>query len=211
MAQNSLQEYISSARGKNVTDDQIRHALLKSGWKSEDVDHALDTGMDSTLPPPPPAVHFGMWVGFLYVILFISLYVSATALGGILHYWVDEVIPDRLDTVNYSQYFSQYLMQYYLSALIVGFPIFGALFLVLKHQALKNPAVKSLGVRKILIYLTLVGTFLIMLGYLIATIYGFLGGSVSTRVFGHLGVTFLVAGSIFVYFLMDVWGDRTQL
>lgn len=212
MAQNSLQEYIAAARGKGVTDDQIRQTLLKTGWKSEDVDRAINPiGEDSTLPVPPPAVHFGMWVGFLYVILFISLYVSATSLGGILHSWVDEAIKDNLDAAGaVSQYVGQYLMQYYLASLIVGFPIFAALFLVLKNQTIKNPTVKSLRIRKILIYITLIGTFLIMLGHLILTVYNFLGGSITARASAHFGVTLLVAGSIFVYFLVDVLGDRKQ-
>ena len=211
MASNPLLEYIANARTTGATDDQIREALLKNGWQVADVNHALNPlNAGSTLTPPPPAPHFGMWVGFLYVILFISLYVSATALGGILHYAVDEMIPDSLDTVNASQYIGQYLMQTYIASLIVGFPIFAALFLVLKNQTIKAPTVKGLRIRKILIYITLIGTFLIMLGHLIATVYGFLGGTVTQRAIGHLGVTFLVAGSIFVYFLMDVWGDRKQ-
>lgn len=205
-----LREYIESAKKQGANEAQIRDALTKNGWAVQDIDSALRPAQDALVVPPPPAPHFGMWVAFLYIILFISLYVSATSFGGILHLVVDEKIPDKLATLGYGYYANQYLMQAYLACLIVGFPIFAGLFLFLKRQVIKQPAIKSLRARKQLVYLTLVGTFLIMLGHLIATIYGFLGGTVTARSLGHLGVTFFVAGSIFVYFLVDVWGDRRQ-
>lgn len=154
--------------------------------------------------------HFEMWIGFLYIILFISLYVCATALAGILHYAVDDFIPDNLDSMSVSYTMGAYFMKAYLASLIVGFPFFAALFLILKHQTIKNPAIKNLQARKGLIYFTLVITFLIMIGSLIATVYGFLDGSVTQRSVAHLFVTLLVAGFIFGYFLFDVWGDRRQ-
>lgn len=212
MGTNALELYVSSARKKGVTDDQIKQTLLQNGWAAIDVNKAISPVSKVEVPiPPPPAQHFGMWVGFLYVILFISLYVSATAFGGVLHYFVDDKIPDSLDKINYASMFNQYLIQSYLASLIVGFPIFAALFLMLKKQSLKNPLIRSLRIRKILIYITLIGTFLIILGHLIATVYGFLGGTVTARSIAHFGVTLLVAGSIFVYFLLDVWGDRKQV
>lgn len=207
----NIADYVTSARAKGASDDQIKNALQKAGWQESAIVSALTPVKENALPEaPPPAPHFGMWVGFLYVLLFISLYVSATALGGIFHYAVDEFIPDTLDKTNFSMTIGQYMMQFYIASLIVGFPIFAGLFLILKNQALKNPAVKGLRIRKILIYITLVGTFLIMLGHLIATVYGFLGGTVTERALAHLCVTLLVAGSIFGYFLLDVWGDRKQ-
>lgn len=211
MASNGLEEFISSARKTGATDTQIQSMLLQHGWSPSAVDVALNQPKDTAIPvPPPPAPHFGMWIGFLYIILFISLYVFATALGGIAHYAVDEHIKDNLDTINYSFYTGQYLMQGYLACLIVGFPIFAGLFLFLKHQVQKNHSIKGLRVRKILIYITLIGTFLLMLGHIIGTVYNLLGGSVTVRAAAHLGVTLLVAGTIFVYFLLDVWGDRKQ-
>lgn len=212
MPASSLQSYIADMHSKGATDEQIKAELLKHGWPEKDVNAAF-TPIESSVsvPPPPDVSHFGMWIGFLYIILFISLYVTATAFGGILHYAVDELIQDNLDTTYAAaQYVNQYLMQGYLACLIVGFPIFAFLFLFLKRQAVKNPSVKNLRIRKILIYLTLIGTFLIMLGHIIVTVYGLLGGTVTMRALGHLGVTLFVAGGIFIYFLQDVLGDRKQ-
>lgn len=211
MSNSSLEDFIEEARKNDATDQEITDMLVKNGWNKSDINSALMPKSDLKIPvPPPPAPHFGMWVAFLYIILFISLYVCATALGGILHYSVDELIPDPLNNTNYGSIVGSYFMQGYLASLIVGFPIFGTLFLILKKQVLKNPAIKGLRSRKVLVYLTLIGTFILMIGHLIGTVYGFLGGSLTTRSLAHLGVTLFVAGSIFFYFLLDVWGDRKQ-
>ena len=205
-----LEKYIASAREQKVPDDQIRSQLIKSGWPESDVGEALaPKPLSSVGLPPPPAPHFGMWVTFQYIILFISLYVSGTALGGILHNAVNRFISDPLDqTRYYSSGVDDFMLRGYLAAIIVAFPIFAFLFVILKKQAIEKSGVRSLRARKILIYLTLVGTFVIMIGHLIGTVYGFLGGSVTTRSLAHLGVTFLVAGSIFFYLLNEVREDR---
>lgn len=212
MPNSELEKYVATSRENKISDDIIKEQLVKSGWNEDDVTAAL-TPAASTVPntPPPPVPQFGMWVAFQYVILFISLYISASALAGILHIGVDNSIPDALSNSSgsgYSTSVNDFLMKAYLACLIVGFPIFAALFIILKRQMLHIPAVRNLRTRKILIYLTLVGTFLLMIGHLIMTIFGFLGGSVTTRSIAHFGITLLVAGSIFVYLLLEVREDR---
>ncbi len=210
MANPQLEKFIEERKAKGDSDEAISKLLLEKGWNKKDVDAAFSIKSDEISVPVPPQAHFGMWVAFLYIILFIALYVCATAFGGILHFAVDEKIPDALDETNYGNYVGQYLMQGYLACLIVGFPIFAGLFLFLKNQMRKTPLVKNLKSRKILVYLTLISTFILLVGHLITTVYGFLGGSVTARSIAHFGVTFFVAGSIFIYFLIDVWNDRKQ-
>ncbi len=211
MANSDLLKYIEAARAQKVPDETTKAQLIKSGWSEHDVTDAL-TPSSASGPslPPPPVPQFGMWVSFQYIILFICLYVWATSFGGILHHGVDKLIKDELDNTSLNYYGSvdDWLLKTYIAGISVAFPIFALLFIVLKRQLLNKPAVKNLRARKILIYLTLVGTFLIMLGHVIMTIFNFLGGNTSMRSLGHLGVTFLVAGSIFVYLLNEVREDR---
>ncbi|MBI2595937.1 hypothetical protein HYW46_04355 [Candidatus Daviesbacteria bacterium] len=210
MANSELIKYITQARTQKVTDEQIKAHLIKSGWSEHDVNEALAPSTPGINLPPPPVPQFGMWVSFQYILLFICLYVSFTSLGGILHHAVDQLIKDSIDrtTLNYLSYADNWLLKGYIAGIIVTFPVFAALFLLLKHQLITKPGIRNLRARKVLIYLTLVGTFIIMISHLISTIYGFLGGTTSTRSFAHLGVTFLVAGSIFVYLLNEVREDR---
>jgi MFS family permease len=210
MSNSDLEKYIQTAKAKGSLDDAIKASLINAGWDKNEVEKAFSPAAADPNLPPPPTPHFGMWVAFLYIVLFICLYISFTGLGGVLHHLVDQTFPDNLDrnSYNYLSSTQDFFLKGYIAAIIVGFPIFAVLFLLLKKQALEKPAVRNLRTRKILIYMTLVGTFLIMIGHLIGTIYNFLGGTNTTRSLGHLAVTFLVAGTVFVYLLFEVKEDR---
>jgi hypothetical protein len=214
-----LKTYIEKARGKKINDEQINNSLIAAGWPAEQVTAALASDSDLLVPPPPPSVaHVGMWTGFLYILFFISLYVLAAAISGILTIWVDKAIPTVIDTSNSSSFdlFSFFtdnfdtpsVIRGYIAAIIVSFPLFVALALVLKKQLVTQLLVKNLRSRKILIYITLVGTFLILLGNIITTCYEFLSGTVTGNGLGHLGVTLLIVGAIFAYFIGEVKNDR---
>lgn len=211
MSTPELERYITNVREKGANDAEIKEHLLKSGWQEKDVLLVLSPKASPTLPPaPPPALpHFGMWVAFQYILMFISLYVSATALGGMMNYAVDQIFPDKLDaSMSYYGSFGDYMVKWYVASMIIAFPIFAALFLWLKKQELALPIIRTIRVRKVLIYATLIITFLIMISNIISVTYHFIDGSITSRSLGHLVVTVLVAGSIFLYYLHEVKDDR---
>src|SRR5258708_9673008 len=152
-----LEKYVETARAQKVADATIRATLIQSGWGADEVDDALTPTNISPSVPPPPVPHFGMWVAFKYILLFICLYVSFTSLGGILHHAVDKYIPDKLDQSSYYSNFSgdDFLMKAYMSSILVAFPIFALLFISLKKEVITKPGVKNLRARKLLIYITL--------------------------------------------------------
>lgn len=207
----TLLEYITQARNHKIGDEQIKQALTNLGWPQSEVTAAFSqTAHDDTqlpMPPLPPTLvtHVGMWVGFLYILFFISLYILATAIGALFHNFVDTIIPNHIDSEFYE---NATFTRGYIAALIVSYPIFLILALTLKKQLAKQPLVRNLRSRKLLIYLTLIGTFLIMLGHVIITIYEFLNGSLSTNALAHLAITFVIAGAIFAYFINEVKYDR---
>lgn len=201
-----LEKYINSAREQKVSDEVIKSQLVKSGWSETDVLEAIAPQTTGEINlPPPPVPHFGMWVTFQYVILFISLYVSAVSLRGILDHAVDKFIPDKLARVDY---WGESLLRGYSAALLVSFPIFLVLFLISRRQVLDKPAIRNLRARKILIYITMVVAVIAIMTHSITIIYGLLGGVIKMNSFAHLGVTFLITGSIFFYLLNEVREDR---
>ena len=209
-----LSTYITNAREKKIPDEDIRKTLLSTGWPVDQVNTAFaQETTDTLLPPPPPFPQVGMWTGFVYTIFFISLYVLATSTANILHVLVDNLtIPPQPFRDYYDGFFSLFhnttMISIALAAIIVSYPIFAILAVLLKRQLKKKPYVRNLRSRKLLIYSTLVGTFLIMLGHLISTIFNFLVGSGTLTTVGHLAVTLLVAGLIFGYFLSEVKNDN---
>lgn len=206
-----LHDYINAAREKKQADEQIKKTLVSTGWPEDEVVKALsnqNTDPDLPPPPPPPQAHIGMWTGFLYILFFISLYVLATSIAGLFHNMIDKVVPDIKNNLSYYLNADTTFVRGAIAAVIVSYPIFTILALILKKQLLKQPAVSNLRSRKLLIYITLIGTFLIMLCHVIFIIYSFLDGKLTTNAFGHLAVTFLIAGSIFAYFISEVKHDR---
>ena len=214
-----LKSYIEKAREKKLTDEQIKKQLLTAGWQEEQIAEALSQDADFPPPPPPPAIaHVGMWTGFLYILFFISLYTLATAIGGVFNIWVDKAIPTVINNPDSSSFdFSSFftdnfdtpsIIRGYIAAIIVSLPLFVSLSLVLKKQLVNQPGVKNLRSRKLLIYITLIVTFLILLGDVIATCYELISGTVTGNSFGHFGVTLLISGSIFGYFIGEVKNDR---
>ncbi len=161
--------------------------------------------------PPPSTVsraNFGMWITFQYVVEFITLYIWATAFGGIIHFAIDKNFPDQLKTISYTSIIGSYVMPGYLSALIVSYPIFAFLYLILKKQEGQNPEIKNIKIRKILIYFTLIIAFIILVSQLISGVFSFLNGSASLNSFMHILATIIIAGSIFLCFLFNVREDR---
>jgi len=206
----SLQSYIDEARKKSATDDQIRDNLIRGGWTEQDVNSALSPKLSDIPLPTPPVPHIGMWTGFLYIIFFISLYILSTATGNIFHFWVEKVMPQPASiTGGFSlwSWYSDESIRASIAAIIVSFPIFAILGIMLKKQLVKRPTVRSLRSRKQLIYITLLGTFLIMLSQVISTLYSFLSGSGTWNAIGHLMVTLSIAGTIFLYFISEVKND----
>ncbi len=158
--------------------------------------------------PPIPKTNFSMWITFQYVVEFITLYVWATAFGGIIHYAIDKNFPDLLKNTTYTSLIGSYIMPGYLSALIVSYPIFAFLYLILKKQEGQNSEIKNIKIRKILIYFTLVIAFIILISQLISGVFSFLNGSASLNSFMHILATILIVGSIFLCFLFSVREDR---
>lgn len=213
MANSDLEKYVLQLKEKKIPDDQIKERLLKSGWGQREVEQAFqkDDPVAGELPPPP-VPHFSMWITFEYILVFISMYVSFTALGGIFHYGVDKFVPDPLQrsvyAYTYSSSWNDSMVPGYLAAILVTFPIFAVLFIILRRQMIEKPAVRNIRSRKILIYITLVITFIYMIFHLISTVYSFLQGTSTMRTILHLLVNLLIAGSIFAYLLFEVREDR---
>ncbi len=210
MPNSDLMNYVQNLQKQGVADDTIRQELIKSGWSATDIDPVFLPVTNVQILPPPPLPRFGMWVSFEYVLLFITLWIWSVALGGIFNFAIDKHIPDAVaGNPNYfSLYSSSMLLQGYLAAILVSYPFFMVLFLAVKDQIEKNPAIRNVKTRKFLIYLTMVVNFIYMLSQLIATIYGYLGANASSRTIPHLIVNLVIPGIICLYLLKEVREDR---
>lgn len=206
----SLQDYIQKAKSEGHTNDQIKANLVQAGWSANAVDNAL--GHDSGLSVPPPPSSKGktsMWDAFEHILLFISLYVMAAAIAMILHFFVDKYVASGIIT-GYGNLgdLNSTLLKGYLSALIVSFPLFAFLFLDVTKRTKANPQLRHLDSRKLLIYITLIATFLFMIFSIITIVYSLLNGNITSNFLFHFAVTVLVNAIIFIYYVNQVKEDR---
>lgn len=219
MITKELLDYIRTAKSQNISDNQIRETLIASGWNRQDVNSAFL----STPPSPPSPVQTlptgekagpsaNMWDGFEHILMFLSLYALATAISILLHTYVDRWIPNITEygrsRYNATSYFSNYLITGSLAAIIVSFPLFAFFHIHINKKSFIHPVIRSLKVRKFFIYATLVVTFLIGMGNIIAAVYSFLTGNFTTNFLSHLSVTLAIVGTMFFYYLQEVKEDR---
>ncbi len=212
----SVEAYIKSARAKGVDDQEITQELSKAGCTHDAIQEALFRGNANNLPPPPPPASTNhietMWDSFENILMFISLYVLSTSLTLLLHIFVDKWLPNVSDTsrsyYRYGSDFSSIQIRIYSAALLVSFPLFAFFFSDVTHRTLKFPYMKLLRSRRILTYITLTITFLVVLSNIIGLIYGLLGGNVSLNFLIKFFITIIIYGVIFAYFLIQVRGDK---
>lgn len=214
-----LLEFIKSARGKSLPESEIQEQLRTAGWPDKDVAQALRFTDAGSPPPLPPnlvaakASPSSPWDAFQHVLLFICLGVSSVTLALLLHTFVDQYSPGLkqesfFSYLNRNDEFRNNLIRGYLASLIVTFPLFVLFFLKLTRETLQKPERRQLWARKFLTYLTLTVTFVILIFSLIDIIKDLLNGNVSLNFLLHFSITTSISGSIFGYYLKEVWEDR---
>ncbi len=217
-----LLQYVTFARSRKVSDEDIRANLVAAGWDGSQVDRALQAGDEAQLLPPPPPAPAGSLAGqagggpvaviqqrttrgLEYIIMFLALAVTAISLGVLLHSFVDASFGAADSDNSWSSYAS--------AALIVALPIFSFLFLRLKRAELAQPGLRLDPSRRHAVQLTLIVTFLWGLLRLVTYTYSLLNTGVDASLgsnvtsplanFMHLVVTVGIAGGIFAYYWLD--------
>jgi uncharacterized Tic20 family protein len=136
---------------------------------------------------------------FVYLLNFLTLYLSA--LGAALVIWglADHWFEDPLET-----YVSNEPIRFGISMLVVAFPLFLYLNRLIGKSIEAGEMSERSMVKKVLSYLTLFLIAITSIIDLITVIYVFLGGDLTARFavrgFGIL----LIAGLVFLYYLTDL-------
>ncbi|MBI3380290.1 hypothetical protein HY029_06070 [Candidatus Gottesmanbacteria bacterium] len=219
MVQEAITNYIKLAKLQKIPKKQIIASLLKVGWEEEEIKKGFTDEVQPAIPVPPNSnnnitinLHNSMWDWdtFEHILMFISLYVLATSLGLMLHAFIDKwvlAVPPN-SVKDYFSLFLQTLIRAYLAALIVSYLLFAFFFLRITRKTIENPILRTLMPRKMLIYFTLVVTFLIFIYKIISTVYTILNGNITSNFILHLLVTLAISSIIFSYYIYQIKDDR---
>lgn len=189
----------------------IRDALLAAHWQEEEVKKALSafTQVPFPLPVPKPKPYLAAREAFLYLLSFITLYISAFSFGALLFQFIDRWFPDA-SRVLYGQDISLSSLRMAIASLVIAFPLHLALMARLMKSAAQDPERSRSLVRKWLTYLTLVVVAGVLIGDSISLLFNVLGGETTMRFLLKSLVVFLIGGAILGFYLAGLQKEEKE-
>lgn len=156
--------------------------------------------MENTLVRPKVTPKdFFLWLGAM-----VTLYWSATSLILLIHEYIEVYFPDPSQYYYGDPYSGT--IRFAIASLVVVFPLYVILMRMVHEDIRKGPEKKELWVRRWLVVLTLFIAGLTIAIDLIAVIYSFLDGDLTTRFLLKALTIFVVLGGGFWYYLHELKG-----
>jgi hypothetical protein len=151
----------------------------------------------TTMKPKVTPKDFFLWLGAMA-----ALYVSAISLILLVHQYINVLFPNELE--YYADYSSS--IRFAIASLVVVFPVFIILMRLIHTDIRRIPEKKDLWVRRWLVFITLFIAGATIAGDLIALIYTFLNGDITTRFVLKALTILVVLGGGFWYYLEELRG-----
>jgi hypothetical protein len=197
-----LSLYVRDALLKGETRKSIQSNLKKAGWQDDEIRQALNAYADipSEVPVPRRRPYLNAREAFLYLVMFLTLYISAVSFGTLLFQFINNWLPDPALGLN-SNVSS---IRFSTSALIIAFPVFYFVSWIVAKEIAKDPDKRSSKIRKWLTYITLFIASSVIIGDLITLVFSLLGGELTLRFILKVLTVGGIAGVIFGYYLWDL-------
>ena len=192
------------ARGQSRT--SIEDALLQAGWKPDQVKSALGAFAQVDqfpIPVPRPKLYLSAREAFMYLVLFTTLYLTTFNLGRLIFQFANLAFPDPAAMHDFADS-AREAIRFSVASLVIAFPIFLYLSLLIGRSIKRDPSKRASKVRKWLTYMTLFVAAAVIIGDLTALVYNFLGGELSLRFALKVLTVAAIAGGIFGYYLWDL-------
>lgn len=208
----ALSHFIHESLAKGLARKDIRQVLLGAGWVAEEIDQALAGYADVVFPIPVPRrrPYLSAREAFLYLVLFLTLYISSFSFGTLLFQFINRAWPDPLkepygvidgvlSTIRMST-----------ASLLIAFPVFLFVSWVVAREVHRDADKRSSKIRKWLTYITLFVAAGIIIGDLITLVFNVLGGELTLRFILKVAVVAVIAGTIFGYYLWDLRQEEKE-
>lgn len=197
-----INDFIREALSKGVSKSNISAALKHEGWPDEEVDAGLGCFGETAvagIPVPRRKPYTSAKEGFVYLLVFVTLYISAFNFGSLLFSFINLAVPDALQP-----YYDLASIRFSVASLLVAYPIFLWLTISMRRAIAKDPVKQHSKVRKWLIYFTLLIAASVIIGDLIGLLVMLLGGELTTRLMLKTVTILLIASMIFGYYRWDL-------
>jgi hypothetical protein len=144
----------------------------------------------------------------MYLLLFTTLYLSAYNAGVVVFESINRAFPDA--AVRASGVYARQEVRWALSSLIVSFPVFVYLSVMIERSIRADPGKRRSNIRRWLMYLTIFAAATVLIGDFITLVYNALGGELTTRFVLKMLTIATIAGTIFGYYLSDLRLEDTK-
>jgi len=131
------------------------------------------------------------------LLVMVALYISVTTFLQLIFAFINEFLPDPLN----QYYSSANAIRWPLSMIIIIFPVYIFISRFLHRDLVANPEKNELHIRRWLIYVTIFMAGGLIVGDLVALIFGFLQGELTWRFILKVLSILLVAVAVFGYYL----------
>lgn len=197
--------FVKEALAHGTPRHAIKDTLLDAGWREDQVESALSAyaPSDFPIPVPVPKPYLSAREAFTYLVLFTTLYLSTFHLGRLIFQFINLGLPDPAAFYEYAESARQ-AIQFSVASLIIAFPIFMTLSVIIGRSIKRDPGKRASKVRKWLTYMTLFVAAAVIIGDLTWLVYSFLGGEMSLRFALKALTVAAIAGGIFGYYLWDL-------
>lgn len=138
---------------------------------------------------------------FRHLLAIITLYVSAASFGAVVFSFIDRWFPDPLISpaaINAGP------LRWALSALVIVFPVYAWVSWANARAAVLKPVLRHLRSRRWLYHFTVFAAAVVIIGDLIALIYNFLNGDLTSRFILKVAAVLFIAVVVFAYYLWNI-------
>jgi Domain of unknown function (DUF5671) len=206
-----LLQFVKDALAHGTPRNAIKDTLLEAGWREDQVESALAAFAPSNfpIPVPVPKPYLSAREAFIYLVLFTTLYLTTFHLGRLIFQFINLGLPDPAAYYEYADSARQ-AIRFSVASLIIAFPIFMTLSVIIGRSIKRDPSKRASKVRKWLTYMTLFVAAAIIIGDLTWLVYSFLGGEMSLRFVLKAVTVAAIAGGIFGYYLWDLRQEERE-
>jgi hypothetical protein len=209
-----LQSFVRDSLARGLSRDTIREQLNRAGWRPEEIEAALAAWAESDFPVPVPRrrSYLSPREAFLYLVLFVTLYVTAFNVGALLFQFIERWLPDPAMSPGYSgaDRFNPRAVRDSIAALLIAYPVFLYLSAFIGRMLVREPEKRGSAVRKWLTYITLFVAALVILGDLTFVVARLLSGELAPRFMARTLVVFLIAAYVFGHYLSDLRKEEDE-
>jgi hypothetical protein len=198
-----LRDFVREALTRGMPRPLIREKLLEAGWRPEEVDTELAAfaEIESPIPVPRRRPYLSARETFFYLVLFVTLYITAFNVGAVLFQLVNRAIPDVPAAGTYTEPFSADMARGAIAAIVIAFPIFLFMSRIIGRSVAQDPEKRASKIRRWLTYITLFVSACVIIGDLTFLVTRVLSGELALRVTLKVLAVLLIAGVLFLHYL----------